>query len=428
MSTRSPLRSPFMHLLGSALCLIVSSAWAGDDWPQWRGPNRDNLSAEEGLLDNWKTPPKLLWQAEGLGDGYASLVVANGVVYTMGNRGDRTMDVVALSAKDGKLLWRTSIGKAKSGAYGGSRSTPTVDGDRLYALHPNGSLVCLTAAKGELVWKKELADYHGKKPMHGFSESPLVDDGRVLCTPNHPDAAVVALDKMTGKEIWRCAVTFDGQRPEDMKETYASAVVSHGAGAKQYVQLLGIGLIGIDAESGKQLWSYSRLTNNVCHGQNVHTPIIWGDYVFGVSAFDGKFALLQLARAQGGVKAREIYSREDANLGSHVDGLLLIGDHIYVSGRLTACIELLTGRTVWKERGPASGHASLLYADGNLYVHYENGLMALFRALPTGYQLQGKFTPAGAPEIRGSWAHPALSEGRLYVREGDALYCYDLKK
>jgi outer membrane protein assembly factor BamB len=416
-----------MHLLGLALFLVDPAAWAGD-WYQWRGPNRDIVSAEKELRDSWETPPKLLWQAKGIGAGYASLVVANGVVYTMGNHGDRSMDVVALRATDGTVLWRTSIGKAKTGQYGGSRSTPTVDGDRLYALHPAGSLVCLTATKGELVWKNELADYHGQKPMHGFSESPLVDDGRVLCTPNHPDAAVVALDKMTGAEIWRCAVTFDGQRPEDMKETYASAVVSHGAGVKQYVQLLGVGLIGIDAKSGKQLWSYSRLTNEVCHGQNVHTPIIRGDYVFGVSAFDGKFALLQLARSQGGVKARESYFREDADLGSHVDGLLLIGDHVYLSGRFPACIELLTGRTVWKERGPASGHASLLYADGNLYVHYENGLMALIRALPTGYQLQGKFTPAGATDIRRSWAHPALSEGQLYVREGDALYCYDLKK
>jgi outer membrane protein assembly factor BamB len=194
------------------------------------------------------------------------------------------------------------------------------------------------------------------------------------------------------------------------------------------VQLLGVGLIGIDAKSGKQLWSYSRLTNNVCHGQNIHTPIIHGDDVFGVSAFDGTFALLELARSQGGVKAREIYFGRDATLGSHVDGLLLVGEHVYVTGHLTACIELRTGRTVWKERGPATGHSSLLYADGNLYAHYENGLMALIRALPSRYQLQGKFKPTGAPEIRDSWAHPALSMGQLYVREQDALYCYDLKK
>ena len=169
MSTRRLSRSPVRHLLGLALCLSVSSAWAGDDWRRWRGPNRDNLSAEQGLLDNWKTPPKLLWQADGIGDGYASPVVANGVVYTMGNHDGHTMDVVGLRAKDGRLLWRTSIGKAKTGGYGGSRRTPTVDGDRLYALHPDGSLVCLKAATGELVWKKNLSEYNGQKPMHGFS-------------------------------------------------------------------------------------------------------------------------------------------------------------------------------------------------------------------------------------------------------------------
>src|SRR4029077_15659031 len=214
------------------------------------------------------------------------------------------------------------------------------------------------------------------------------------CTPNNPDAAVVALDKETGNEIWRCAVTFDGQRPEAMKESYASIVVSHGAGVKQYVQLLGVGLIGIDARNGKQLWSYSRLTNDVCHGQNIHTPIIRGDYVFGVSAFDGKYGLLQLARSPEGVEAREIYFEQDANLGSHVDGLLLAGEHVYVSGRITASIELLTGRTVWKERGPASGRSSTLYADGLLYVHDENGRMALIRPLAARYQLQGEFKPA----------------------------------
>jgi outer membrane protein assembly factor BamB len=426
MSAKSFSLSHGMLLLGLTFFLVASGAWAGD-WQQWRGPSRDSVSAEKQLLDDWTSPPKLLWRAQGIGDGYASLAVADGVIYTMGNHG-RNMDVVALSAKDGKLLWRTTIGKALKGHYGGSRSTPTVDDDRLYVLHPFGNLVCLKAATGELVWKNDLADYHGNIPMHGFAESPLVDDGKVICTPNSPNAAVVALDKMTGKEIWHCAVTFDGQRPEDMKESYASAVVSHGAGVKQYVQLLGVGLVGIDPKSGKQLWSYSRLTNNVCHGQNIHTPIIRGDYVFGVSAFDGRYALLQLARSQGSIKAREVYYGSDANIGSHVDGVLLVGDHVYVSGRFQACIELLTGKTVWKERGPASGNASMLYADGNLYVHYENGLMALIRADPTRYQLQGKFKPSGAPEAHNSWAHTALSEGQLYVRERDALYCYDLKK
>jgi outer membrane protein assembly factor BamB len=416
-----------MCLLGLALLLVDSATWAGD-WNQWRGPNRDNVSTEKELLDDWSTPPKLLWRADGIGNGYASVVVANGVVYTMGNHAGRTMDVVAVGASDGQPLWRTSIGKARTGGYAGSRSTPTVDGNRLYAVHPDGKLVCLTATAGELVWERDFEDFHPRRPAHGFSESPLVDDGKVLCTPNNPDAAVVALDKETGREIWRCAVTFDGQRPEDMKESYASVIVSHGAGVKQYVQLLGVGLIGIDASNGKQLWSYSRLTNNVCHGQNIHTPIIRDDYVFGVSAFDGKYGLLKLVRSPGGVEAREIYFEEDANLGSHVDGLLSAGEHVYVCGRITACIEFLTGKTVWKERGPASGPTSALYADGHLYIHDEKGRMTLIRPLPNQYQLQGEFKPAEAPEIRDSWAHPALSNGRLYVREQDALYCYDLKK
>jgi outer membrane protein assembly factor BamB len=416
-----------MHALSLLWCLAVSAVQAGE-WDQWRGPNRDNVSTEHGLLENWNSPPKLLWQAHGIGDGYASPVVADGVVYTVGNHSNGSMDVVALRANNGAEIWRTSIGKAKKGNYGGSLGTPTVDGDRLYVLHPQGSLVCLKTASGLLVWKKELKDYEGQVPMHGFSESPLVDDGRVLCTPNSPDAAVVALDKMTGKEIWHCAVTFDDRRPEGMKESYASVVISYGAGIKQYVQLLGVGMIGIDPETGKQLWSYGRLTNEVCHGQNVHTPIIRGNYVFGVSAFDGKYALLELTRSGGGVKPREMYFREDANLGSHVDGLALIGDHVYVTGKFTACLELLTGKTVWKERGPAPKDGTYIYADGNLYVHYENGLMALVRAVPTRYELLGQFRPAGKIENGRFWAHPALSNGRLYVREQDTLFCFDLKR
>ena len=403
---------------------FVSPMWAADPWPQWRGPKRDGISPEKGLLDEWKDSPPLVWKVQGLGNGYASPVVADGIVCTMGTRkGEGKATVIALSDKDGKELWVTDVGEG--GGDAGSMCTPTIDGDRVYAVSGRGKLVCLKFATGELVWEKDYKkDYDGDTQQHGYAESPLIDGDQLICSPGGPKAGIVALDKKTGAELWRCAVTFDGKA--GVGASYSSVVISNGAKIKQYVQLMKQGLVGIDAKTGKQLWSYSRLSaiNSPC------TPIVRDDYVFAPCGWYVGSALLKLVPTKsGGVEAKEVYILEPRKLATNSGGAVLVGDYIYcshVQGGAPQCIEFLTGKLMWeKERGPGSGPAGVICADGHLYFQYESGVMALVAATPDKYELKGQFR---TPDKKGGFAHPAISNGRLYLRLHDALYCYDLKK
>jgi outer membrane protein assembly factor BamB len=402
---------------------LASALSASDTWHQWRGPNRDGVSPAKGLLDRWKEAPPLIWTAKGLGNGYAGVVVDGGIVCTMGNRDGKAM-VIAVSDKDGKELWATEIDDARGGASA-AMCTPTMDGERVYAVSGNGNLVCLKTASGERVWGKSFKDdYDGDTQQFGYAESPLVDGDKLICSPGGPKAGIVALDKKTGKELWRCPLSFDGKKGS-VGASYASVVISHGAKVKQYVQLMKDGLVGIDAKTGKQLWSYSRLgaINSPC------TCIIRDDYVFAPCGWYNGSALLKLSPTDdGGVDAKEIYLLGPQKLATNSGGCVLVGDHVYgshVQTGMPQCIELSTGKLMWPQRrGPGNGPAAVAYADGHLYFHYENGIMALVAATPDKYQLKGQFETPG----KGSLAHPAISNGRLYLREQDAIYCYDLKR
>jgi outer membrane protein assembly factor BamB len=403
---------------------FASAARASDPWPQWRGPNRDGVSAATGLLDHWEEEPPLVWKAKGLGNGYAGVVVDGGIVCTMGERNGKAT-VIAVSDKDGKEIWGTEVGDARGGECS-AMCTPTIDGERVYAVSGDGNLVCLKTATGERVWGKSYKkDFDGRTQDFGYAESPLVDGDLLICNPGGPEAGVVALDKKTGAEAWHCALSFDGKTGR-AGASYASAVISHGAGVKQYVQLMKPGLVGIDAKTGKQLWSYSRLgaVNSPC------TPIVRDDYVFAPCGWYVGSALLKLAPEEGGgVRAKEVYLLEPRKLATHSGGAVLVGDYVYASdvqGGMPQCVEFLTGKMMWeKDRGPGSGPAAVAYADGDLYFQYESGVVALVAATPDQYQLKGKFQ---LPDNARSLAHPAISNGRLYLRAQGAIYCYDLKK
>jgi outer membrane protein assembly factor BamB len=376
------------------------------------------------LRDAWEDAPPLVWKAEGLGKGYAGAVVDGGIVCTMGDRNGKTA-VIAVSDKDGKELWAAEIGDSRGREFS-AMCTPTIDGERVYAVSGNGNLVCLKTATGEHLWGKSYKqDFDGRTQDFGYAESPLVDGDKLICSPGGPKAGVVALDKKTGEELWRCGLSFDGKMGS-VGASYSSVVISRGAGVKQYVQLMKPGLVGIDAQTGKQLWSYSRLgaINSPC------TPIIRDDYVFATCGWYVGSALLKLVPADGGgVEAREVYLLEPRKLATNSGGAVLVGDHVYAShvqGGTPQCIEFLTGKLMWeKDRGPGSGPAAVAYADGHLYFQYEDGTVALVAATPEKYQVRGEFQ---APDGRGSLAHPAISNGRLYVRGRGTMYCYDLKK
>lgn len=394
------------------------------EWPQWRGPNRDGISPETDLLDEWpEAGPPLAWKATGLGDGFSSVAVVDGKVYTIGRK-DGKERLVALD-KSGKILWT-----APTGGRDSPNGTPTVAGNRVYAVGHQGDLICADIADGRVVWQKNFGRDFGGKMMSGwgFSESPLVDGNRLVCTPGANDAIIVALDKQTGETIWKAAMPADiGARGND-GAAYSSIVISKGAGVKQYVQLVGRGVIGVRADDGKPLWGYNAVANGTA---NIPTPIVHGDYVFCSSGYGTGAALLQLSKEGDGVKATQKYFLQPNVMQNHHGGMVLIGDYVYCghghNQGFPLCVNMSTGKVAWHPgRGPGQESAAIAYADGNLYFRYQNGVMALIEATPESYKLKSKFDLPGTGQP--SWPHPVIAEGHLYLRDQDQLLVYDIRK
>lgn len=416
--------------LGLTLCVLFvvleGSLWAAD-WPQWRGPNRDGVCTETGLLKQWpKEGPKLLWEISGLGPGYSSVSIAKGRLYTMGDR-DKSQFVYAFDLNTRRELWTARVGASHDD---GPRCIPTVDGDFVYAIGTSGDVVCVAAKDGKVVWTKNLlSDLGGaSNPGWKFSESPLIDGDKLLCTPGGHKDVIAALNKKTGAVIWQCPMPDIGKKGKE-EAGYASIVISQGAGVKQYVTLTNEGTVGVSAE-GKFLWGYNRVANNVA---NISTCVVEGDYVFTSSAYGTGSALLKLVPEAGGVKAQEVYWLDQKQFQSHHGGFVKVGDYIYGGhnhnkGEPT-CIDMKTGKILWHEANqPGDGSGCVLYADGNLYFRYQNGLMALVEATPTKYNLKSTFMPPARPGAKKeAWAHPVISDGRLYLRHWDVLFCYDVK-
>lgn len=424
----STARPAWMLLIVAALLTRGEAA----DWPQWRGPARDGKSPETGLNQNLdRTPPKLLWMVDGMGEGYASVAVVDGKLYSTGN-GEQGQKVVCRNATTGDEVWSTTVTEdVPEHSYPGSRCTPTVDGDRLYVVTSNGSIVCLSTA-GDVVWQKSFKQEWGGKMMSGwgFSESPLVDGDSVLCTPGGRGAMVVMLDKHTGDEQWRAdASDIDGDAGKD-GAGYSSIVISHGGGVKQYIQLTGRGLIGIRAADGKVLWNYNPIANGTA---NIPTPIPIDDYIFASTGYGTGACLLKLEQVgEGEVTADEVYFLSADTLQNHHGGMIREGDYIYLGHKhgqgFPTCVAWKTGKVVWggeRNRGPGGGSAAITAVDGQIIFRYQDGTVALIAANPARYQLNGTFKPAY--QEGKTWAHPVVSEGRLYLREQDKLMCYDFR-
>ncbi len=415
----------------AVLCL----AWAAGapsasmDWPQWRGPQRNGMSADTGLLDSWpEGGPPLAWRVSGVGAGYSSVAVTAGRIFTMGDLEDGQY-VFALDQANGRQAWKTRVGDTWEDQYLGSRSTPTVDGDRLYAIGTEGDLVCLQTATGRQVWRKSLPRDFGGRMMSiwKFAESPLVDGEKLIVTPGARNAALVALNKRTGEEIWRASIPDMGPRGKD-GAGYSSAVVSLGAGVKQYVQLMGRGVVGVEAETGRYLWSYNRVANEVA---NIATPIVQGDFVFASTGYRTGAVLLKLSRRGDGVKAEEVYFLQGNNFQNHHGGIILSDGFLYTgtghNRGFPLCIKMQDGQAAWGPvRNAGRGSAAVSYADGHLYFRYQNGLMVLVEATAEEYREKGSFM---IPDVNQySWSHPVISDGRLYLREQNNLFAYDVSR
>ncbi len=398
-----------------------------DGWPGWRGPLRDGVCTETGLLDKWDDEgPPLSWKVTGLGQGYSSVSVVRGVIYTMGEH-DGKAKLLALDEHNGKERWSAPVGTGKP------NSTPTVDRGQIFALGYKGDLVCVDAQNGDQVWYRNITEEFGGKLVSdiGYSESLLVDGNRVLCTPGGDDATIVALERTTGDVLWKASLN---EAREELSAKgadgagFSSIVLSEACGIRQYVQLVGRGVISVRADDGKLLWVYNRVANNLA---NISTPIIRGDYVFCSTAYSTGSALLKIVPDGTGLQATEEYFLDFRKMQNHHGGLVLVDDHIY-SGHghnngFPLCIEMKTGKVAWRPgRGPGTGSAAILYADGHMYFRYENGVMALVQATPDKYVLKGTFKIDS--DLGKSWPHPVVAGGMLYLRDEDALLCYDLRQ
>ena len=400
------------------------------DWPQFHGPMRDSICREKGLLHEWpEGGPKLLWTLTGLGRGYSTVSIAQGRIFTMGDRpdasGSEAQLVIAFDLATRRELWATHVGPPHSD--GGPRCTPTVDGALVYAIGTDGDLLCLDADSGQLRWRKNFVkDFEGKfMAVWKFSESPLIDGNRLICTPGGPGAVMVALNKLTGEVIWKCAMPEIGEKGAD-GAGYSSAVVADICGVRQYVQIVGRGVIGVEAATGRFLWGYNAIANNIA---NITSPIVRGDYVFASTAYNAGAALLKITKAVDGLRAEEVYRLKGRDFQNHHGGIVLVGDYVYCGHGLNrgdpVCIEFGSGKMMWKERAPARGSAAVLYADGHIIFRYDRGDVVLIEASPESLKIKGRFQ---TPDAEGpGWPHPVIHQGKLYLRHDDSLFCYDLR-
>jgi outer membrane protein assembly factor BamB len=408
-------KSTFFLLLFTSI--FAHSTWA-IDWPQWRGPDRSGTSTEKGLLQSWPAEgPKLLWEGGAIGEGFSSLAIKGDRIFTMGDKSGNSQ-LFCLQKSNGQTIWSIQIGKP-GGNYSGTRCTPTVDEDSVYALGQFGDLVCVDAARGREKWRKNIQEeFRGESGGWNYSESVLIDGDLLLCSPGGNDATVVALNKNNGAVIWKTSLPGAGQAH------YSSWVVSNAAGVKQYVRLYQGGTYGIEAKSGKYLWHYDVLGRNTA---NIPTPIPFDDYVFTAAGYGKGGALLKLARSGSGVSATEVYYNQE--LKNKHGGIIKVGNYIYGDmddrGR-PWCADIMTGKVLWrKDSGAGGGSACVTYGDGRLYFRYQDSTMALIDPDPEkGFQQISTFK---IPDnMKQSWAHPVISEGKLYLRGNDKILCYDI--
>jgi outer membrane protein assembly factor BamB len=420
-----------LSLVMTGILLAGALVVAAADWPQWRGPHRDGVSGETGLLKEWpEGGPKMLWQRTDMGDGFSTPSVVGDRMYLLSSKGLEDEFIHALQSADGKTVWTTrlgSVGENIAGAYyPAARSTPTVDGERIFALGSNGDLACLVAKNGQIVWQKNLrTDFGGQTGNWAYAESPLIDGDVLVCTPGGNEATLVALNKHTGQPIWKCAV------PGGDKAAYASVVITEAAGIKQYIQLLDKGLIGVDAATGHFLWRYDRVAEG--SPANMPTPVARKARVYAAAAKSA--AAVEIKRNETGVDVSELYS--GTKWPNAIGGSVELNGYLYgtKSGSLI-CADFATGDIRWEEGTIKAG--SLLYADGRLYWHgQETGELALIEATPEAFRAKGRFMPPGVPARRAAtekskgglaWGYPVVANGRLYIRDWNCLWCYDVNE
>jgi outer membrane protein assembly factor BamB len=395
----------------------ISRAEPSKDWPQFHGPNRDNVSRETGLLQQWpKAGPPLAWKAEGIGHGFSSVAVASGKVFTAGD-GEDSSYVFALNESDGKPIWKSKLGRT-GGNYAGTRATPTIDGDLVYVLGQFGDLACYQAAEGKEVWRTNLNTKLGGHMMSGWgnSESIIIEGQHVLCTPGGKQGTLAALDKKTGEAVWRSKELTDNA-------AYMAPVIAEIGGVRQAVVLTDQSVAGIAVADGKVLWRQDRPGQTAV----IPTPVVKDNYVYVTSGYGVGCDLFKIIANGSSFKVETVYAHNNV-MENHHGGVILVNGFIYGHsdhGGWT-CQEFMTGKPKWQDN-KILGKGTLSYADGRFYLRAEQrGTLMLLEADPEHHVQRGRFEQPDRTNDA-AWPHLVIANGKLYVRDQDLLLAYDVK-
>jgi outer membrane protein assembly factor BamB len=416
------------------LVLIPHLSWAGDaDWPQWRGPQRDGHAAPQELLQTWpEGGPELVWKVEDLGRGYSAVSVVGDRVYTMGSIDGQAM-AICLSLEDGSVVWQQALGRAgETGDYNtgwgaGQRSTPTVDGDQVFALTDVGVVAALDRSSGEVQWKVDLVEqYGGKIPTWGYSESPLVDGDRVIVTPGESNF-MVGLHRSTGEKLWQ-------SQGVEAPAQYVSVIKGQVGEVPFYVTASKPGLFAFDTRSGEKLFANEATGNGVAV---IPTPIVMDDWLYHTSAYGAGNALLELKTEDGELQPEVVYALNTKTMENHHGGVVLVDGVIYgftkQSGGCWMAQDLESGEMLWRERGRPNRSGSICYADGRLYCYGDqDGSVQLVEPSREGFKQVGELTlpeETELPRDKGAiWAHPVVANGKLIIRDQDLMYAFDIAR
>ncbi len=406
-----------MKTVTLALSLLWAAPALAGDSPQFRGPQRNGVFPERGLLKSWPAggPPKM-WSAAGLGKGFSSVAVAGDRLYVTGMFDDE--GYLFAFDLDGKRLYKVSYGPEFPNGYPGARTTPTIDDGMAFVISSRGKLVGFKAADGAKLWEADTLDlFKGSRrarsliPTWGIAESVLVDGDRVICTPGGKEAGLAAFDKKTGALVWTAKGLSD-------KSGYCSARVFDNGRVRQIVTMTGKSMVGVDPASGQVVWKQSYPGR-----YNIHavSPVFFQNYIYVSDGYGQGGAMFELAADGRGVTRRW----RDRNLDCHHGGVVQVGGYVYgaSSKGKWMCLDIRTGKLM--AAIPGVGKGSTVYADGMIYGYGERGDVGLFKADPADFRLVSRFK---VEEGRGRhWAHPTISRGVLYIRHGDVMIAYRIK-
>ena len=428
MKNRKKVCLPFIAAF--TIFVITGMDLLAQDWSQWRGSDRKGVSTEAGLNLDWsQKEPSLLWTFRQAGFGYSAPTIVGTTLYCQGGSNGKDF-AFALDTKTGNLKWKQELGEEfKQDRGNGPRGSVTVDGDKLYLVRGGGQIHCLAAADGKMIWQKDFkADFGGKlMSSWGFSESPLVDGTLVICTPGGDNGTMAALDKNTGAVVWRTKEWIDNSG-------YSSAIIAEVGGIRQYIQQSAKGVAGISAKDGKLLW---KINNSAYKTAVIPTPIFNDNMVYVTNGYTGGSMGISLSKAGDGVKADTIYTNRV--ISNKHGGVVLINGYIYghTESGSWACQNFKTGEMVWSQRNQAvgtTGNGSTFgIGDRLLCFDEKKGLLVVAAASPDGWKEFGRMeiperTKDDPSMDQATWTHPVIANGKLYLRDHDLLFCFDLKK